>query len=176
MKKQPPSTSSSELLNSFVKEVVGLNGIKIIQSIGDGATDERIEEKTNIKIAEIRSILNHLHSYGIVEYTKEKNMQNGWFTYTWKVNTDRALRNFLFMKKKTYEELKRRVSSEEGFVYYICKKGCCEVVFDLAVENKFKCPECKRKLVPLNEEKELKKLEENIRAIEKIINTDRSIV
>ena len=87
-------------LQSFVEESIGENGLMVFKSVGDGATDELIENKTSLKLAEIRSLLNHLHSYGFVEYTREKNMQNGWFTYTWRLNSDRAMQNFLQIKKR----------------------------------------------------------------------------
>jgi len=79
----PKKPSSFSYLRHFISEVAGEQGVAIANSIGDGATDEKIEQKTNIRIAEVRSILNHLHSFGIVEYLREKNLFNGWFTYTW---------------------------------------------------------------------------------------------
>lgn len=157
-------------LHEFVLESIGNKGVDILLSMGEGATDEIIEQKTKLKIAEIRSILNHLHSYGFVEYTREKNMQNGWFTYTWKMNTDRALTNFLMIKKKEADRLKSSITSEEGAVFYKCKKGCQKCSFDYALESRFKCPTCNTDLKFLDNQDELKRAEIRIKAIEKILS------
>jgi transcription factor E len=158
-------------LHEFVLESIGNKGLQILLSMGDGATDEIIEQKTKLRIAEIRSILNHLHSYGFVEYTREKNMQNGWFTYTWKVNNDRAMQNFVMIKRKEAERLRRAADSEDGAVIYRCGKGCTRIDFDSAMENKFKCPSCTKDLKFVDMKEELRKTEIKIKAIEKIIQT-----
>ena len=157
-------------LNDFVEESIGEKGLQVLQSVGEGATDEVIEQSTSLKIAEIRSILNHLHSYGFVEYTREKNMQNGWFTYTWKVNADRAMQNFLMLKRKEYDRLRSAVSSEEGASIYSCRKGCTRLEFERAFENKFKCGACKCDLRFVDNRQELKKVELKISALESLLD------
>ncbi len=158
-------------LHEFVFESIGNKGLQILLCMGDGATDEIIEEKTKLKIAEIRSILNHLHSYGFVEYTREKNMQNGWFTYTWKLNIDRAMQNFLLIKKREVEKLKSGLETEDGAVFYRCRKGCGKHDFDNAMEIRFRCPACNSDLKFLDNKQELKKAEVRIKAIEKILSS-----
>jgi transcription factor E len=157
-------------LHEFVLESIGNKGLAILLSMGEGATDEIIEQKTKLKIAEIRSILNHLHSYGFVEYSREKNMQNGWFTYTWKVNVDRAMQNFLMIKKKEVERLREGVEASEGAMLYRCRKGCSKFHFDTAMENKFRCPTCSSDMKYLDTQDELKKAEIRINAIQKILS------
>ncbi|MGB9577182.1 MAG: hypothetical protein ACP5O3_03840 [Candidatus Micrarchaeia archaeon] len=167
-KNEAPRDSELELLSPYIAEVAGVQGLKIIKSIGDGATDEVIEKNTGLKIAEIRSILNHLHSYGIVEYTREKNLTTGWFTYTWRVNANRALQNFIYTKQKEYSSLKARLSSEENSLIFACKNNCKQYNFDEAVENKFKCQSCNGSLKELDRTTELAKLEQKIIALNKI--------
>src|SRR3989338_10136364 len=137
--KEKPFDSSMKRITPFVKNVAGLKGLKVVTSIGDGATDEQIEGKTNFKMAEIRALLNQLHEHGIVEYNREKNLQTGWFTYTWRVNTDRAFKNFITMKKSEYRELKGRIATQENTVFYSCTKECRRLPFDAAMESEFKC-------------------------------------
>ncbi|MBI5228693.1 hypothetical protein HY991_01180 [Candidatus Micrarchaeota archaeon] len=157
-------------LESYIDEIAGKRGVKIVECIGDGATDERIEQKTSIKIAEIRSILNHLHSYGIVDYVREKNLSSGWFTYTWRLCLDRALQNLLLVKKREYERLKNKLDFGVGYNIYCCKKGCMEIEFDAAMENRFRCMKCGGVLTQIDRQVEMKELEEKINIIEKIIN------
>lgn len=168
--KRPKGPDFVRYLHEFVLESIGNKGLQILLSMGDGATDEIIEQKTRLKIAEIRSILNHLHSYGFVEYTREKNMQNGWFTYTWKVNMDRAMQNFLMIKRKEVERLKTGLEASEGAVLYQCRKGCSKLHFEHAMENKFRCPTCTSDLKYLDTKDELKRAEIRINAIERILS------
>lgn len=156
-------------LQQFVEDSIGENGLLVFNSVGDGATDELIENKTRLKLAEIRSILNHLHSYGFVEYTREKNMQNGWFTYTWRLNADRAMQNFLLIKKREYERLRAQLSSEEGLVFYKCRKGCSRLSFEYAFEQKFKCTDCRSELKSVDNMSEMKRIEQQLCAVEKLL-------
>ncbi|HLC48260.1 MAG TPA: hypothetical protein VJI13_04265 [Candidatus Norongarragalinales archaeon] len=168
--RRPKGPDFVRYLHEFVLESIGNKGLQILLCMGEGATDELIEQKTRLKIAEIRSILNHLHSYGFVEYTREKNMQNGWFTYTWKVNMDRAMQNFLMIKKKEVEKLKTGLEANEGAVLYKCRKGCANLHFDNAMDNKFRCPTCNSDLKYLDSKDELKRAEVRIKTIEKILS------
>lgn len=161
--------TKEEIVGGLVKSVAGEAGAKILQNIGDGATDESIEKKSGLKLAQVRSLLNHLHSYGLVEYTREKNMQTGWFTYTWKLNMERFLHNFLTIKKKEYEGLREKLTSAEGAQFYKCKKNCVRLPFDQALELKFKCPACRKSLEFTSSEKELADLEHHIGALNNVL-------
>jgi transcription initiation factor TFIIE subunit alpha len=160
-----------EHLEAFIKEIAGKDGMRIIETIGDeGCTDEAIEQKTEIKIAEVRCLLNHLHSYGVVEYKREKNLQNGWFTYTWNLNRERALSNYLARKKKEYDELRARIAYAENTCVYKCRKGCVRCEFDDAMENQFRCPKCKGMLRYENSDGNTRKIVERVKSMEKLIS------
>lgn len=167
----PATKIDPPCLESYILDVCGKKGLKVAQEVGDGATDENIEKKTKIKMAEIRATLNQLHEHGIVEYNREKNMANGWFTYTWKINPDRAMKNFLSAKKKEYEQLQQKATAEEGAMFYKCRKSCLKVPFDEAMEAQFKCPECNGKMKYASNQAELKELRDKISTVEKILST-----
>ena len=169
MPKRVQPSSTVRQLYPFITELAGSKGLKIARQIGEGATDEHIEKKTKIKMSEIRATLNILHNCGIVEYTREKNMKTGWFTYTWKINPERAMRNFLAIKQKEYTGLHKQMSSEDGAMFYKCKKGCARLAFDVAMENKFKCPKCSSKLHFANNAEEIKGLEKKIKTLQQIV-------
>lgn len=157
---------NGEHISTFVREIAGEEGCKIISCIGGSeVTDEKIEQNTKMKIAEIRSVLNHLHSYGLVEYRREKNMQTGWFTYTWRLNPNRALQNFIASKRREYESLKTKLAAGDGTQIYKCGKACTTLEFEKAVEYSFRCPGCRGKLNVLDQEEELHKLEQKINTL-----------
>ncbi len=145
--------------------------MKIINSLynGEGATDEKIERETKIKMAEIRSLLNVLHKYGLVEYQREKNLNSGWFTYTWRCDAGRAFQNFIAAKQREYEELARKTSEAEKTMYYKCRRGCILLPFDVAMEKQFRCPKCESKMNFYDNRRELKKIDARIKTIKKIL-------
>ncbi len=164
----------NKTFSSFVSEIAGRRGAKIVDCIGDGATDESIEKKTGMKLSEIRSTLNNLHSYGVVEYLREKNLDSGWFIYTWKLNHSRAMKNFLSMKQREYVGLKQKLS-RESTISFSCKLSCLDLDFDAAMDLQFKCPKCKKQLVEADPKKHLDELEGKISAIQSMLENSQPL-
>lgn len=162
--------SSNGEFEEFVKQVSGDNGLRIVNSIGDGATDEKIEKETKLKLSEIRAALNVLQNYGVVEYNREKNMSSGWFTYTWRINASRALQNKLTKTRNEYAAL-RKESAEDGAVVYKCPGGCERLLFDRAVDANFQCPKCSKKLKFADGTVEMRLLQTKISALEQILQS-----
>lgn len=176
MARRTKTDSALTQIYSFAQEVSGERGFQVAQTLGDGATDEKIEKKTKgkLKVAEIRATLNQLHQHGIVEYTREKNMSNGWFTYTWKINPDRAMRNLLTAKKREHEKLRAKMATEECAQFYKCRKACMKLAFEQAMELSFRCPECNGKMAYAQNQSDVKMLEDKIGAIEQILASSKS--
>ncbi|MFA4946036.1 MAG: hypothetical protein WC607_00640 [Candidatus Micrarchaeia archaeon] len=156
-------------LYSFVSSVAGGKGIKVVKSLGEGATDERIEEQTGFKVSEVRHVLNQLHKHGIVEYNREKNMTTGWFTYTWQFNMDRTMKNFLSAKARRQRELVDSLASERGRQFYSCRKGCLRLGFEDAVDRSFKCT-CGSKLAFEDNAKRIHELEDEMGALNALLS------
>lgn len=166
---EPKKVVDPALIKPFVSEVAGDKGLRIMDAIGEGAIDEEIEKRTSFKMAEIRHVLNVMHNHGIVEYSRVKNLQTGWFTYTWSINGDRALSNYLMRKKHEYESLRTAMNSQENATFYECKDGCCKLPFDQALDAQFKCTNCDKKLVYTNNQGDMKDLESKISSLQQIL-------
>ncbi len=168
---------SKEQFDLFVQEVCGPKGLKIVKSIGEGATEEFIEKGTKLKLSEIRNVLNVLNNHGIVEYNREKNMNTGWFTYTWRVNMNRAMQNLLAKKKKECEVLRNQLkNSGDTAVIYKCPKGCATMFFDQAEKSDFNCPSCTAKLKFSDGTRQVKEMETKLYAIEKILSNQADFI
>ncbi|MCL5011392.1 MAG: hypothetical protein M1594_00660 [Candidatus Marsarchaeota archaeon] len=171
--KRKVKNSLSFYLNSYIKEIYGNSGVKILNAMeenGDNSTtDEALEKKTKLKISEIRSSLNHLLSYGIVNYTREKDEKTGWYTYMWKLNPSKAAYNILNRKKTGLETLRNKLS-QEGAVFYTCDKNCDYLEFEEALNNRFKCPVCERKLKYVEPPSKLKQLNKKIDYLNNLYN------
>lgn len=166
-----PKNSLSFYLNSYIKEIYGNSGVKILNAMEENGenniTDEMLEKKTKLKISEIRSSLNHLLSYGIVSYTREKDDKTGWYTYMWKLNPSKAAYNLINNKKSNYEKLRDRLS-QDGAVFYTCDKTCNYLEFEEALNNRFKCPTCERKLKYVEPQNKIKQLTKKIDSLNKL--------
>lgn len=146
---------------SFVRERAGKEGLKVVKAIGEGATDEIIEGKTNFeKVSEIRHLLNVLHDEGMVKYTREKNMETGWFTYTWYFNVDNTVKKLLEAKHKELTNVNARLAEEDTKEYYHCAKQCKNHSFEEAFDTNFKCSQCNCKLKPETRARKSKRLKE----------------
>lgn len=173
----PRAPKATRPFNEFVQEISGPQGLKIVKTIGEGATDERIEKSTKLKLSVIRSVLNVLHDHGIVEYTREKNMTTGWFTYTWKVNMNRAMSNFLTHKKREYETIRDKLSANgEQTMIYKCPKGCSSALFfDDAQRTDFSCPTCSARLRFSDGSRHLKEMETKLATIQTILSNQTQL-
>ncbi len=152
--------------HSFVTEFFGDNALRVVNGIKeDGCTDDVIERKSGLKMPEIRSLLNRLHGSGVVEYAREKNLESGWFTYTWRVNYSRAVFNFLQEKKRELDKIK-----EDGLVQkFSCGRGCTIMPFVDAVEQQFKCPACEASMLEEKTDSQLeRKLETQVKTLEQM--------
>jgi transcription initiation factor TFIIE subunit alpha len=166
-----PKNSLTFYLNSYIKEIYGNSGVKILNAMEQtgetSITDEALEKKTKLKISEIRSSLNHLLSYGIVNYTREKDEKTGWYTYMWKLNPSKAAYNILNRKRSGLENLRDKLS-KEGTVFYTCDKNCNYLEFEEALNNRFKCPTCESKLKYVDPNVKVKLLNKKIDSLNKL--------
>ena len=160
------------LFETFVRELTGPKGLKIVKKIPDkGATDSEIEVGTKLKLSEIRNMLNLLHNCGAVEYMREKNMSSGWYTYTWKKTATRLLQNRLTSTRRELKTLRDKSIGTQGentFIY-CCKQECATLAFTQAAENNFSCPTCKSGLKSVDAGLKLSELEQKVSVLEKVV-------
>ncbi len=163
------TTEKYDHLFDFVQRISGDNGLSVFRIIGDGVTDDVIEKKTNIKVAEVRSILNHMHSFGVVDYTREKNLSTGWYTYTWRINEERAVQNYLQLLKKEKTALNEKIKNGNEGVSFYSKKTNRHFSFEEAFENQFKCPETGMPLKEVDNNQEKKAITHRLQEIDKLV-------
>lgn len=119
-------------------------------------TDEVIgKEFKNLKITEIRAILNRLHYRGIAHYQKTRNPKTGWYSYSWGVNKRRILELILEEQKEGIEKLEQKIEFEKNYVFFGCPGGCDNLPFEIAAEYQFKCPNCGKGMTSMDNKKVL---------------------
>ncbi|MBD3397887.1 hypothetical protein GF412_01920 [Candidatus Micrarchaeota archaeon] len=134
----------------LIIEAGGEHALEIVRGFSNNSSDEDISKKMKIKISDVRATLNKLHSLGIVDYTRHKDSETGWFSYFWCLNVGR-MQGWVNSK---IEEERKNFDFSNG-EYYFCPNcgGSSIHEFVSATDFGFKCPVCSTALDFLSEEK-----------------------
>jgi len=138
--------------SDYIIKNVGRKAIDILSTLNEPLSDEELASKLDIKINEVRRILNTLNTYGITKYDTLKD-KNGWLTFKWYINTNNI------------EKIKKTISESSKSAKYRLPDGCndffvCDTCFeknkvlfpfDTAVEMEFKC-DCGGNLIRISKE------------------------
>ncbi len=136
----------------------GENAISVISSFSRDMSDEELAKKAEIKVSEVRAVLNRLHSVGLVEYVREKDASSGWYSYVWRMRGDSAEKFLNYCKGIGSSGVKEEYGGKE---LYYCK-GCGArslIVFEEALDRGFACG-CGKKLGYLEEAERIRVLGE----------------
>ncbi len=116
-------------------------------------TDEKLAEKLEIKINEVRRALNMMNGHGITKYDVTKD-NSGWLIFTWRIDAEKlseyanAFRNM--------PAAAEAVLQENCNDFFLCKKcydnNMIVLPFDSAIEYSFKCSDCGGKLEMVDRE------------------------
>lgn len=163
---------SEELLIKVGKIIGGEEAVQIILALRDlgEVTDDQIMTKTDIGLNEIRKVLFKLHNHSIVQCTRERDQNSGWFTFRWNLQPDQVEGFILSQKNRILNILNKRVKYEKSHDFYYCNTPQCRrVTFEDAMELVFRCPICEEPLQPFDNSKIIQVLEEKILKLRKEI-------
>ena len=159
-----------QVINEFLKQTGGEKASELVEFYekkGKPIKDEDAADKMNVKVTDVRTILNRLNYRGIANYQKTRNKQTGWYSYTWTIDKKRVLD--LIIEKQKEEIKKTEQASETDAVssFFSCKKGCHEAPFEVAAEYQFRCPDCGSGLNLLDNKKRIKQAIERLVVMKK---------
>jgi len=154
-------------VNKLLEEVVGHDGVLVLKAcdLKKGITDEGIKRKTGLSLPKIRSQLNQLHYRGLIRYNREKNQDTNWYTYTWFANNDKIHEVISSEWANYLEKLEKQLDYESNYIFYVCKKGCGKLPFELASEYDFKCPDCGGELKNIDNKKKIREVLTEIKEV-----------
>jgi len=120
----------------------------------EDATDEEIAGATGMRINIIRKVLYDMFGKALITGIRVKDEKKGWFVYRWRAKRDQAENFIENQKKKILDRLQKRLEYEESSEFYHCgNTSCPRIKFDYAMELLFKCPNCKKSINMVNNEK-----------------------
>jgi len=164
----PRINLSDPLVKEFISTHAGEQGYGVLKTLGKGKTDEQISRKLDIRVNDIRAVLNTLHYMGIIRYTKIRDRPN-WYTYTWFLREDRVIE---LLKEKYSEELAKlaeKMKFEDTYTFFRCGKKCDKLPFELAFEYDFRCPECGAALKEYDNSRDKRSIKRKVGQINKLL-------
>jgi len=157
-------------VKNFLEESVGEEGIKIIQRLGKkGHTDEQLAEQLDIRVNVVRRILYKLYEYRLASYTRTRDKEIGWYTYTWRLDLSRVSDVIKNRKEKVLGDLTKKLEYEKSNIFFECRNDRLKIPYDIAAERNFHCPQCEGELMQKDNSDTIKVLEKEIKRLEREI-------
>lgn len=159
-----------ELISKVLYEMVGNEGIRVINSLTKPATDLQIQEKTQIPITKVRTTLNALHKYDIVAYNSSRDENKGWFKYTWELkdgSIESSIRSYLSSKLM---QLKGDFQEINQIDFFKCENNCERLSFTDSYDANFRCSRCNAVLKPVDSAIESRQIQSDIDDIKEMID------
>ena len=140
------------LINNIIKENyfseylttnIGTESLKILEYLASGPqTDEALAAKLDLKINDVRRILNALNGHSITRYDTNKDSK-GWLIFRWHVE-DQKLQEFAdSLRKNSSTHGQKKQLPENCNDFFFCevcyKKDKSILPFETAFEYRFRC-------------------------------------
>lgn len=132
------------LIKYVVTELVGEEALPIVFYLrGKRQISEFIiAEELDMEIHLTRNLLYRLLEFNIVSFLRKKDRIKGWYICYWDFNEKMIPEIALKIKNNKLNKLQERLEQEKSNTFFMCKNACARMVFDKAIEQNFKCPEC----------------------------------
>ncbi len=128
-----------EILLKFFEE----GCVDILPELNDYIGDEILSNRKNVKAPTVRKWLNLLHTYGLVEYSKTKDKQSGWFTYHWKIRTEKIAEFAISNINKEINSIIQKTEEIKAH-NFVCDCSGKEWTYVEALESNFVCVQCEK--------------------------------
>ncbi len=127
-----------------VKKLAGEEVIDLVSFLrkNKSVSEFKIAENIGQEINTTRSLLYRLHKEDLVQSTKKRDKETGWYVYYWSFKRSRVKELMNSIKENELEELKDKLDQEHGTIHFKCNSGCIRIDFDTATNLCFRCPEC----------------------------------
>jgi transcription initiation factor TFIIE subunit alpha len=163
-------TLQDPLVQEYIRERVGEEGLPIAQFIADKEPVQGVEilETIKDKPSNIRKILYRLEDARVAEYQKDTD-KTGWETFIWHLTLNEVKYQINRERQRILKDLRNQVQLEKENSFYMCKDGHQRTIFEEAVGLEFKCPECGEQMNFVDNKERVKELEKAISDLEKLV-------
>ena len=130
-------------IREYLRRMVQDDGLKILEAMPLGEiTDEKLAEKSGANLYLVRKTLYTLYEKRLAEYRRERNDENGWLTYLWKMNWRDLEAHLGTEVDRLRRSLETRITFETENTFYLCAGDGARLMFDAASQAGFLCPQC----------------------------------
>lgn len=145
-KPQPDKRLKSLLGNAYARqllvELAGENALEVVMGFTGEINDEELAKRLKLKVSDVRATLNKLHSDGLVSYSREKDNESGWYSYHWRVNSEK-IEKWVYDKLNSTKSMLHPCEDGKEDRYFCSKCGMESIVgFETALDYSFRCPVC----------------------------------
>ena len=168
------SITDLNLVKDFLDTLGGEEAVKLVKVCErkrKDFTDEDVSKQMNLKVTEVRAVLNKLHYRGIACYQKSRNQKTGWYNYTWVIRKDRLAELIGEQQKENLIKLEDKRNIETDYNLFDCNECNERLPFEIAAEYNFICPACGGILDSANNPDKQKQIAKKIKKIEKELET-----
>jgi transcription initiation factor TFIIE subunit alpha len=160
---------SNKLIDEVISEVAGEDVLPLVKALKNKKNVSEFVLAGNIKqeINVTRNMLYRLYNSNLVSFIRKKDKKKGWYIYYWTFNPKMVKYLASITKKKRLEKLKERLEREKKGDFFACQNQCIRLDFEQATDFEFKCPECGSLLDQEDNREKIKKLEKEIKKLEK---------
>ncbi len=157
----------NKFAKDILKESMSKDHVTVMEKLEEPKHDEDIAEALGVKATIVRTILNDLHSKGLVKYERTKNEKTGWYTYLWKKREEKLADYIRGYLNERSEALRHELALAKDGMIITC--GCTNLSVDDAQDVGFLCEKCKGTFREFDSSEAIKKLDEEIARIEKLL-------
>ncbi len=146
---------ANKMVREFLMEIAGENSVDVLAEITEPMSDDDLASVCELKVSDVRSVLNKLHNYGLADYIRTRDKDSGWYSYTWYPRLEKAKEVIGAKWKGELDTVDRILVQEEASHFFECRrcKKKPKMAFETASESMFRCDACNAKLKPVNNQK-----------------------
>lgn len=138
--------------------------VDMLKELDDYICDEILSNRKNVRAPTVRKWLNLLHTHGLVEYSKTKDKQSGWFTYRWKTRLDKITEFAISEIDNEIENISKEMENIRVH-NFVC--DCMTWTYIEALESDFVCIKCQKGIVEKKGDGTLSEMESKKVSLEK---------
>ena len=124
-----------------------------------------IADKLKLTINQIRNSIYKFERFNLVSSYRKKDRKKGWYIYFFTFNKNEAEKLVIKMKQDKIKKLENLFNRESEHDFYTCPNQCMRLTLENAMENSFMCLECNSLLQPEKKERNVKKINNQIKEL-----------
>jgi transcription initiation factor TFIIE subunit alpha len=160
---------SNKLVEDVVTAVAGEDVLPLVRQLKNkkNISEFKLAETLKLEVNVVRNMLYRLYHANLVSFIRRKDKKKGWYIYYWTFRIKQIKYLAMTLKKDKIEKLNDRLSREKESSFFMCPNSCMRLDFEQAVGFDFKCPECAAIMQQESNEDKIKKIQEEIKSLEK---------